>query len=101
MLYDCHGNKAALKIYKQLKEKDYKSIANWLNARKPRNKNTRDLLRALAAIFEDTAAIDFLSRKPASNHPQFIELQKRADENLDLALRYKQQYQNLKKVARL
>lgn len=96
MINDTHGSKAALKLYQQLKSKDYRDIAHWLRTRKPRNKNTRDLLRAVAEIFDDTAQIDFLSRKPASDHPEFMVLRRRAQENLDLALRYKIELQNRK-----
>lgn len=94
MIRDIYGNKAAIKLYQQLKSKDYRDIANWLRTRKPRNKNTRDLLRAVAEIFDDTAQIDFLSRKPSSDHPDFVTLRRRAQENLDLALKYKLELQN-------
>lgn len=94
MINDIHGSKAALKLYQQLKSKDYRDIAHWLRARKPRNKNMRDLLRAVAEIFDDTAQIDFLSRKPASDHPDLMALRRRAQENMDLALRYKIELQN-------
>lgn len=96
MIPDIHGNKSALKLYEQLKQKDYRSLARWLRARNPRTKSTRDLLKALAAIFDDTAQIDFLSRKPAPDCPEFLTLRRRAQENLDLALRYKLELQNRK-----
>jgi len=94
MMHDIYGNKAAIKLYQQLKTKNYRELAVWLRTRKPRNKSTRDLLRALAEIFDDTSAIDFLSRKPSPDHPDFVTLRRRAQENLDLALKYKLELQN-------
>ena len=94
MINDTHGSKAALKLYQQLKTKNYRELAVWLRTRKPRNKSTRDLLRALAEIFDDTSVIDFLSRKPSPDHPDFVKLRRRAQENLDLALKYKLELQN-------
>ena len=94
MMHDIYGNKGARKLYEQLKAKSYRDLAKWLRTRKPRNKNTRDLLRAVAEIFDDTAQIDFLSRKPAPDHPDLVSLRRRAQENLDLALKYKLELQN-------
>ena len=93
-MHDIYGNKSAIKLYEQLKAKSYRDLADWLRTRKPRNKGTRDLLRAVAEIFDDTAQIDFLSRKPAPDHPDLVSLRRRAQENLDLALKYKIELQN-------
>jgi hypothetical protein len=96
MMHDIYGNKGALKLYEQFKAKNYRELAEWLRTRKPRNKNTRDLLRAIAEIFDDTARIDFVSRRPSPDHPYFQELKRRADAAHDLAMSYRRQIEQLK-----
>lgn len=77
------------KTYEKLKEMPLRDVARWIETRHPRGKTSRDQFRALARLMRDIAHIDFLSRKPGPDNPEYKELKRRAEAAMDLAQQYR------------
>ena len=77
------------KTYEKLKAMPLRDVARWIETRQPRNKTSRDQFRALARLMRDIAHIDFLSRKPKPDNPEYKELKRRAEAAMDLAQQYR------------
>lgn len=80
---------SADKTYEKLKSMPFRDVAQWIETRKPRAKTTREQFRAVARLMRDIAQIDFLSRKPHPDNPEYKELQRRAEAAMDLAQQYR------------
>lgn len=82
---------SADKTYEKLKAMPLRDVARWIETRHPRGRTARDQFRALARLMRDIAQIDFLSRKPDPENPEYKELKRRADMAMELAQNYRAQ----------
>jgi len=77
------------KIYGELKAMSLRDVARWLETRKPRGKTTQAQFEALALLMWDISRVDYLSRKPDPDNPEYKELKRRAEAAMDLAQQYR------------
>jgi len=80
---------SADKIYQKIKAMPLRDVARWIETRQPRGKTARDQFRALSYLMGDIAQIDYTSRKPDPNNPEYVELKRRAEAAMDLAQQYR------------
>jgi len=80
---------SADKIYQKIKAMPLRDVTRWLETRKPRGKTARDQFCALSYLMGDIAQIDYTSRKPDPNNPEYVELKRRAEAAMDLAQQYR------------
>ena len=77
------------KIYGKLKDMPLRDVARWIETRKPRGKTTQAQFEALACLIWDVSRVDYLSRKPDPDNPEYKELKRRAEAAMDLAQQYR------------
>ena len=77
------------KIYEKLKAMPLRDVVRWIETRKPRGKTTQTQFEALARLMRNIAHVDYLSRKPDPDNPEYKELKRRAEAAMDLAQQYR------------